>query len=1476
MKPLLALFRSDLVLTVVSLLLLAGCSGQVDETDFTSPSGSPLGAVQQATTQQPAADPCDIKYVPSGATASSIEHSGKPAANAIDGNLTSRWASQFSDPQWIQLDLGSPKAIAKVVLRWEAAASSSYDIQVSNDANTWTVVGSNQTATIVGTGTSNRVDTLSGLSTTGRYVRMYSRARSTQYGNSLWEFEVYGDSCHQSCEASEVDVVSASASSIEHSGKPAANAIDGDSNTRWSSQFANPQWLALDLGGSYTVSRVLLDWEAASSAKYDIQIADAAQGPWQTIKTVQNGLSQNHRIDDITGLAASARFVRIYSYTRTTQYGVSLWEARVFANTCDPCAGPLPASSANSSSNENGQLTAAKAIDSNPSTRWSSQFSDPQWLIVDLGKTAFVRSVELDWQTSASKAYTLSISGSASGPWQQLYSKTNGVKGPRVDTIGDLSAVGRYLRIYSTARTTQYGVSLFEVKVKGGTDLTTCQNTFLLDDACPYDDAKTQPGVCGCNRPDQDSDGDGYLDCQDCAPTDPTNALCRTRDDLPERTDRPKGPDVDPVDPTDCETLPTLDENQDEPTMEQLCELKDLVPTSSTSVCEPVNALEDCPLDPDRVSLVACEIPDTSPAERDQFCQAQGLGYCRLALPSECYGQRVIGSPVCHNKGYFCGQLDADCLSDPAPSACANPNDCACDPATQGSCTQIDVCPDDGYTGPSGPADLDAYTPTTTPTPQSIADNRPEIDEEYEDDPNDPTCPRGPYGNCWCKLGMADPPETGDVTQKSATHGSGSLVSLDFDPYTNFDIDLDPMPFGEARFKLDAGAGMTAQVSMELPLGGSVGPVPILDVGAGVSATRCSLSTLDTRFMVMGIDFVDLAGDNPFDTDSITSLQMVRDACESALETLDDASNRAKKSLRDAQTLLNLYKDLPANTTFDKDAFCPYVASGDPDFPTLNCTVDPVETTLNHYIEYYNQRTDLLAQALTASHTSTLNFVNSLHLIDEDQSINFLDFKRTESWPIVNLQAFIGPIPVNLTVDIAIGYGVSGDLQFSFTPMRALSIAPDGTPSQLASIAGVVKPSADAGVEAFAGVGFDVPGFAVKAGVSGNLTLINVQGNLQAGAGLSMKTHDDDRELPNELKRLSSGKLKLPSKSYEFYLDWFYDANVGLHDVLGGTINAKVKLKALFISKTFQKTLWHFDGYDLGTVDLISGGGRLADITLPSVADAVDNSMGVFQMQLPFVELDMLQPRTTTGMDQVPLVLPPDVTLMFDGVCNEPCGPGEIRRGNDCIPCAPNEIVVGNACVPCEFGTAPEPSQRRVCALCAADASLNLNACTGGSVTVNTQPLGDNCPDQLWVDVNIAPGFEGDRGLYLDDVSEAVPAGQCSNTLLYGLYLDPVTREQLGLAYAHAGIQCVDVPACSPGQSPPGCCEDGPTTISCPIVCEGDACDFDNTGIGGDLSSAIPSYVPNHFRVFIGDSLPDVNLVPTLGITKNCPPDVPK
>ncbi|MCD1257275.1 family 16 glycosylhydrolase [Paenibacillus athensensis] len=119
-------------------------------------------------------------------TATESSHEGAyAAAGAVDGNSGTRWSSQFSDPQWIYVDLGSAQTVSRVKLNWEAAYAKAYQIQVSSNATSWTDVYSTTTG-------DGGIDDVSFTSTTARYVRVYGTQRATAYGYSLWDFEVYG------------------------------------------------------------------------------------------------------------------------------------------------------------------------------------------------------------------------------------------------------------------------------------------------------------------------------------------------------------------------------------------------------------------------------------------------------------------------------------------------------------------------------------------------------------------------------------------------------------------------------------------------------------------------------------------------------------------------------------------------------------------------------------------------------------------------------------------------------------------------------------------------------------------------------------------------------------------------------------------------------------------------------------------------------------------------------------------------------------------------------------------------------------------------------------------------------------------------------------------------------------------------------------------------------------------------------------
>lgn len=145
----------------------------------------------------------------------------------------------------------------------------------------------------------------------------------------------------------------ATASSTEKESTPASAAVDGDTGTRWSSAFGDPQWLRVDLGAIATVSRVVLRWEAAYARTFRIQISDDGTA-WTTVHSTTTGAGGVQTLD----VNATGRYVRLHGTQRGTLYGYSLWEFQVYGSggatppdgtipdpttaSLEAAAGPLP------------------------------------------------------------------------------------------------------------------------------------------------------------------------------------------------------------------------------------------------------------------------------------------------------------------------------------------------------------------------------------------------------------------------------------------------------------------------------------------------------------------------------------------------------------------------------------------------------------------------------------------------------------------------------------------------------------------------------------------------------------------------------------------------------------------------------------------------------------------------------------------------------------------------------------------------------------------------------------------------------------------------------------------------------------------------------------------------------------------------------------------------------------------------------
>src|SRR4051812_3482711 len=109
-------------------------------------------------------------------------------------------------------------------------------------------------------------------------------------------------------------------------------AVDGDAATRWASkEGSDAEWIRIDLGASFHLSRAVLKWEAAFGKSYKIQVSED-DANWQDAYSTTTG---DGGTDDLT-LDKSGRYVRMQGIKRGTAYGYSLFEYELYGSNGGP------------------------------------------------------------------------------------------------------------------------------------------------------------------------------------------------------------------------------------------------------------------------------------------------------------------------------------------------------------------------------------------------------------------------------------------------------------------------------------------------------------------------------------------------------------------------------------------------------------------------------------------------------------------------------------------------------------------------------------------------------------------------------------------------------------------------------------------------------------------------------------------------------------------------------------------------------------------------------------------------------------------------------------------------------------------------------------------------------------------------------------------------------------------------------------
>lgn len=405
--------------------------------------------------------------------ASSIEPNATTsvvAANATDGNYATRWSSAFSDQQWIYVDLGANYDINRVKITWEAAYATAYQVEVSTNTNDWTPVKSV-------TGNTTLVNDLTGLTGNGRYVRINCATRATTYGYSIFELEVYG-AAPQTPYGGTVWAIPGKieAENFDNGGEGAAYHDLTATNTQ--GQYRTTEGVDIEAAteGGYNVGTIQTgEWleytvNIGQAGIYTLQARVAATAAGKTFHVELNGqnISGTITVPNTGGwqtwttvnvttpsLTAGQKVLRVVFDSNEFNFN---WVNFAIQSNNGAINKTVWASSV-----ETPDFSAAGAVDGNATTtRWSSGYTDNEWLAVDLGTAQNISRVVVKWENAYATSYTIETSNDTVN-WIVQKTVTTGAGGTEDLSFPTVNA--RYVRVHGLQRATPYGFSIWEFEI---------------------------------------------------------------------------------------------------------------------------------------------------------------------------------------------------------------------------------------------------------------------------------------------------------------------------------------------------------------------------------------------------------------------------------------------------------------------------------------------------------------------------------------------------------------------------------------------------------------------------------------------------------------------------------------------------------------------------------------------------------------------------------------------------------------------------------------------------------------------------------------------------------------------------------------------------------------------------------------------------------------------------------------------------
>jgi len=199
---------------------------------------------------------------------------------AVDGNMETRWASDYNDNESIIIDIGGIKPIGYISIAWEAAAAADFTVQIGSENGNWehtvaTVTGNESGATTV----------LEFEPVTGRFIKIESTKRTSEWGISIYEVvarksvDAVDTSANASYPSSGItapegsviikgDIIGNATGWGDNPATGAAAAFDGDINTFFDPLGTGDGFCGIDAGKEFILTKIAIHPREAQLARF--------------------------------------------------------------------------------------------------------------------------------------------------------------------------------------------------------------------------------------------------------------------------------------------------------------------------------------------------------------------------------------------------------------------------------------------------------------------------------------------------------------------------------------------------------------------------------------------------------------------------------------------------------------------------------------------------------------------------------------------------------------------------------------------------------------------------------------------------------------------------------------------------------------------------------------------------------------------------------------------------------------------------------------------------------------------------------------------------------------------------------------------------------------------------------------------------------------------------------------------------------